>query len=160
MAAHLPCSLPPHAVLPLPHGSSKPLRLELGPASSCARPSMDASCRPPASLARSPWSSSAAFSARSSLPSVPPMAASFSTSRRTPEQRLLPTIQELPHLYLRSCCSRKCRELEDNPYVDDMWDPWLVHVCTMLQIFALPSKIHILSLVTPKIVKFILLASL
>jgi hypothetical protein len=60
-----------------------------------------------------------------------PWTASFSTSRRTPEQPLLPTIQELPHLYLRSCCSRKCRDLEDNPYVDDMSDPWLVHVCNV-----------------------------
>jgi hypothetical protein len=42
----------------------------------------------------------------------------------------------------------------------DEWAHMLFHLCTKLQIFGLPSNIHISSFRDPKIVKFVLLASL
>jgi hypothetical protein len=49
---------------------------------------------------------------------------------------------------------------EEDPCAYDEWAHMVFHLCTKLQIFALPSKIHISSLRAPTIVKLVFLTSL
>jgi hypothetical protein len=62
-----------------------------------------------------------------------------------------------------SCCSvlpAALRKVEEEPFDYDTWVPGQVHLVSNLQIFVLCSKINISNLIAPKIVKFVLLASL